>query len=189
MQHPVKIISAYYNKHNILPVQTIEYMEYTLISLWNEWIKIIIYWIFFVFLKQNTSFLFILLILYPIRWISGGFHAKTFLGCFIYSFFAILFLIFLPPILPCPIIPFSLFLFVLCLLTYSYVPSTPTFRPITNKKNIYILQCLYITLIIIWIIILNLITHPNKYTSIGFYTLLFQVIQLFASKKGGNSYV
>lgn len=186
MQHPVKAISAYYTRHNILPPQTIEYMEYALLSLYNEWIKIIIYGIIFAVLDQDRLFWYVLFILYPIRWISGGLHARTFWGCFICSFITIFLLIYAAPLLPCPAIPFSLALALLCILAYRHVPYTPAFRPIKNARTIRSLRCLYITVFLIWIMVLNLAAWPDKYISIGFYTLLFQVAQLFIPRKGGN---
>ncbi|MBQ7916503.1 MAG: accessory gene regulator B family protein [Firmicutes bacterium] len=188
MTHPIKALTSYYRKHNILPSSTIACMEYAMLSIYNEWIKIIIYCILFSFLGYAYQFWFVLAILYPLRWLSGGIHAKTFWGCFFSSLLVLALLIFVSPVLPCypGFYTFLLFLFGIGSLTH--IPYTPAFRPITNVRTIVILRCFYIGLLSMWLIILKTCSLPAEYVTIGYFTLFFQVLQLYIPKKGENSH-
>ena len=178
MQHPAKLVSKYYYSHQILPVQTIAFMEYVLMSLCNEWIKIVVYSFVFGLLGKIEHFLVVLSITYSIRWFAGGKHCKTFWGCFAMSFAIIALLIYIPPLLPCFPICFSIILFILGIVTITRVPYTPPVRPIKKHRTIRTLRGFYITMLTAWIIILNLAPLPTQYVSSGFYTLFLQVIQL-----------
>ena len=178
MQHPAKIIANYYSTHQILPEQTIAFMEYVLMSLCNEWIKIVMYGIFFSLLGKSALFWFVLAIMYSIRWFSGGMHCKTFWGCFGISLAVFSALVYISPILPCFPIIFSIILIIIGGISINRVPYTPPIRPIKKHRTICLLRCFYITMLIAWIIFLNLAPLPTQYVSSGFYTLFSQVIQL-----------
>lgn len=184
MKHPSKALAEYYTSHNILPSQTIEYMEYALHSIIDELIKLAVYTILFAILGQLSLYAFIVLVLFPIRWPSGGIHSKTFWGCFFYSLLLFIGLIYVAPFLPHPNIILFALLGILALVSLPHVPYTPAFRPITNNRTIRILRSFYIIAIFLWIAILNFAELPAAYVSSGFYTLLFQVTQLFIPKKG-----
>lgn len=183
MKHPSKALAEYYLAHDILPVQTIEYMEYALHSILDELTKLIIYTILFAFLGKLPQYFFILVVLLPIRWAAGGLHSKTFWGCFSYSLLMFLGLIYIAPLLPhSPPILFAIPL-VLAAASLPHVPYTPAFRPITNGRKIRILRIFYITAVYLWIAVLCFADLPEAYVASGFYTLLFQVAQLFIPKK------
>lgn len=184
MKHPSKALAEYYLTHDILPAQTIEYMEYTLHSILDELTKLAIYTVLFAVLGKLSQFLFILIVLFPIRWASGGLHSKTFLGCFICSLLMFIGLIYVSPFLPYPNALLFAILSLLSLVSLSHVPYTPAFRPITKDRTIRILRSFYIVAIFLWIAILNLVELPAAYVSSGFYTMLFQVTQLLIPKKG-----
>lgn len=184
MKSPSQALAQYYLAHDILPAQTVEYMEYALHSILSELVKLITYFLLFLILGKCSHYLFILAVLFPIRWFSGGIHARTFWGCFFASLILLTGLIYLPPILP---YPNALLFFLLCILFFlsvPHVPYTPAFRPITSARNIRILRIFYIAVFCTWIAILNLVELPSQYVSSGFYTMLCQVVQLFIFKKG-----
>ena len=184
MKHPSEVLAKYYKAHNILHLQTIEYMEYVLHSILDELAKLAIYTFLFAFLDKLSQYLFIIIVLFPVRWSSGGLHSKTFWGCFFYSLLMFIGLIYVAPILPYPhTVSFAL-LGILALFSCSHVPYTPAFRPITNGRTICKLRCFYIAAIFLWIALLNWPAFPDAYVSSGFYTILFQVVQLFIPKKG-----
>lgn len=187
MKHPSKALAEYYLAHNILPAQTVEYMEYALHSILDELIKLAIYTVLFAILGTLSQYTFILIVLFPIRWAAGGLHSKTFWGCFFYSLLMFIGLIYVAPFLPYPNTFLFLILGILALFSLPHVPYTPAFRPITNDRTIRLLRSFYIVAICLWIAILNLTELPTAYVSSGFYTMLFQVAQLFIPKEERSS--
>ena len=184
MTHPAKALASYYQKHNIMSSQMIEYMEYSLHSILNEGAKIVIYTVLFSILGTVQLFGFTLLLLLPIRWCSGGVHARTFWGCFFASLIMFLFLIYLSPLLPSPTSSALIVLWIMSIGALPHIPYTPAFRPITKHRTICILRCFYIIAMSIWLVIFEIAALPETYVSIGFYTLLFQTAQLWIPKKG-----
>ena len=136
VKHPSKALAEYYLAHNILPAQTVEYMEYALHSILDELIKLAIYTVLFAILGTLSQYTFILIVLFPIRWAAGGLHSKTFWGCFFYSLLMFIGLIYVAPFLPYPntflflilgILALSLFLICLTLLLFDRLPTIEPF--------------------------------------------------------------
>ena len=61
-------------------------MEYGLLCIFDEITKIIPYFIIFWLLSLEKYYIVILIFFCPIRIFSGGYHAKTYWGCFFISF-------------------------------------------------------------------------------------------------------
>lgn len=61
-------------------------IEYGLLCIFDEITKIIPYFILFWLLSLQKYYLIILIFFCPIRSFSGGYHAKTYWGCFFISF-------------------------------------------------------------------------------------------------------
>lgn len=61
-------------------------MEYGLVCLFDEFTKIIPYYIIFYLFSLQQYYLVVFVFFCPIRLFSGGFHAKTYWGCFFISF-------------------------------------------------------------------------------------------------------
>lgn len=178
----IQIIIRYYHEHQLLPPQELVYMEYALTGLFNEFLKTIVFAIFFMLLGQLDLYLFICLVLLPIRWCSGGFHCKTFWGCFLFSFCWIMFLVFIPPYLLLP--QWSILLLLLLIPgTLRHIPYTPPFRPIRTPYLIHRLRIFYVILMSFWIILFSLQLPSAHYATCGAYTLLTQIIQLYIPKK------
>ena len=173
MKKPIDVICDFYMAHSLLPAREIEYMRYAMLSVFSEAIKLLLF-----------------LVLFPIRWASGGVHARTFWGCFSASLLWLLFLVYVPPYLPMNLLLQVLLLF-LALLSVRHIPYTPAFRPITRQRTIHILRYCYLILVGLWILVFNIADMPAAYTRIGFYTILLQALQLFIphTQKGGVAHV
>ncbi|OAA93698.1 accessory gene regulator B family protein [Clostridium coskatii] len=65
-------------------------MEYGLLCIFDEITKIIPYFIIFWLFSLQQYYVVILIFFCPIRIFSGGYHAKTYWGCFFISFIAFL---------------------------------------------------------------------------------------------------
>jgi accessory gene regulator B len=61
-------------------------MEYGLICIWDEITKIIPYFIVFWLFSVQEYYIIVLIFFCPIRLFTGGYHAKTYWGCFFISF-------------------------------------------------------------------------------------------------------
>ncbi|MBU3182758.1 accessory gene regulator B family protein [Clostridium psychrophilum] len=61
-------------------------MEYGLVCLFDEITKIIPYYIIFYLFSLQKYYVVIFIFFCPIRLFSGGYHAKTYWGCFFISF-------------------------------------------------------------------------------------------------------
>jgi accessory gene regulator B len=61
-------------------------MEYGLVCFMNEITKFIPYYIIFWILSLEKYYLICILFFCPIRLFSGGYHAKTYWGCFFITF-------------------------------------------------------------------------------------------------------
>ena len=170
MKKTIDVICDFYMAHSLLPAREIEYMRYAMLSVFSEAIKLLLFLVFFLWLDKLSAFGLILLVLFPIRWASGGVHARTFWGCFSASLLWLLFL---------------------ALLSVRHIPYTPAFRPITRQRTIHILRYCYLILVGLWILVFNIADMPAAYTRIGFYTILLQALQLFIphTQKGGVAHV
>lgn len=183
LQPVMSRIASYYSQNKLLPEQTITHMIYGITAVLNELSKLIVYGIFFSLTHQLYAYFFILLILLPLRWDSGGLHCKTYWGCFCCSFLMFMGLIYLPYIFTPDksILTFLILLF--SILSLSHVPYAPSFRPITDPLRICHMRIFYILLVLIWLIILNYLSMPSLLAYSGLYTLLFQTSQLLIPRK------
>ncbi len=92
----------------------IDMMRYSLQAFLWETEKIIVLFIAFTLMGQRNAFLLTLLALMTIRVNAGGYHAKSTLGCLVYTFFLFFFAIVILPLIPlntavlCSVIGFSL---------------------------------------------------------------------------------
>lgn len=190
MKKPIDVICDFYMAHSLLPAHEIEYMRYAMLSVFSETIKLLLFLVLFLLLDKLFAFGLILLVLFPIRWASGGVHARTFWGCFSASLLWLLFLVYVPPYLPMNLLLQALLLF-LALLSIRHIPYTPAFRPITRQRTIRILRYCYLVLVCLWILVFNIADMPAAYTRIVFYAILLQVLQLFIphTQKGGVVHV
>jgi accessory gene regulator B len=62
-------------------------MEYGLLCFFDEVTKIIPYYVIFYLFSLQKYYLVVFVFFCPIRLFSGGYHAKTYWGCFFISFF------------------------------------------------------------------------------------------------------
>lgn len=183
MATPIQAFVNYYRVNKLLSPQLIDYMEYSLRTLWNEIVKILLYWPLFALFKRADAYWFTLSLLIPLRWTSGGLHCKTFYGCLICSFLSLAVLILLSPLLPIYPLTYSIVLLLIAVLSLPHVPYTPAFRPISNDRVIFRLRCFYILMIGLWLVILNIVSLPPAFAACGFYTLFFQCGQLLIPRK------
>ncbi|WP_123053551.1 accessory gene regulator B family protein [Clostridium sp. JN-1] len=70
-------------------------MEYGLICTFDEVTKLVPYFIIFWILSLQNYYAVALIFFCPIRLFSGGYHAKTYWGCFFMSFFVFCIIVFI----------------------------------------------------------------------------------------------
>ena len=150
MKTPPVIIADYYRKHALLPDETIECMEYTLKSIYNELSKFVIYLAFFTLIHLTEVYLITYCTFVSLRTFAGGVHCKTYWQCFTLSFILISGTI----ILACSCRT-TLVLWILSLSSTVFpavlAPVTPSFRIIKTPQNMWVLKLIATGLTLVWI--------------------------------------
>lgn len=155
-------------------------MEYGLICTFDEITKLIPYFIVFWIFSIQNYYLIALIFFCPIRLFSGGYHARTYWGCFFMSF-----LIF------CAIILFGKYLtinhYILALLLLTCFILICIFSPVDNinkkiksKKRRKKLKYYSIIITLILIIICYLI--PDKFLTTAVISIISATILMIAGK-------
>ncbi len=152
MKNPIIIFGDYYRKNHLLDPDTIDCMEYTLRSFFNEISKAFIFGCIFAFLGLFIEFFLCCLSLISIRLFAGGIHCKTYWRCFFLSFFLINICVLFP-------IFFVFDLHILLILSIASIvlpfmlsPVTPTFRIIKCEGKRIRLKVLASVMTLFWII-------------------------------------
>lgn len=143
--------------------------------------KIILFLIFFAITQHLKGFLYSLIILLPLRIISGGLHFKRYLSCFAFSF-GYFYLVNIPlrNIMPA----FWLTLIVLCvciLVNYRIGPITSDSRPILTQEAIKRGK-LHIFVATAYDTILTALFYETPLAPIGFWTIVLHSVQLVIAK-------
>lgn len=164
--------------------EELEQIQYTLHTILNEVFKIIILIILFSVIGNLNFLLFSMIILLSIRPFSGGLHAKTLLGCLMWTtlFFTLTSII--APLLPK--LSVSIY-YILSLLNLAVIiiqaPYPNEKRPIKKKKRKQYLKILAVSFSAFWIYILLFKMNNSTYLNCGIATILLQSSQLIYIKK------
>ncbi|MBX4266140.1 accessory gene regulator ArgB-like protein [Clostridium estertheticum] len=163
-------------------IEELEQIQYALATILNEVFKIII--ILFSIIGNLNYLLFSIMILLSIRLFSGGLHAKTLLGCLIWSTLFFILTSIISPLLPK--LNLSIY-YILSLLNLAVVivqaPYPNPKRPIKEKKRKMYLKILAIFFSIFWTYILLCRVMTSTYLNCGISTVLLQSSLLLYTNK------
>ncbi|NNU76317.1 accessory gene regulator ArgB-like protein [Clostridium estertheticum] len=180
----VKLTSYIENNSKINKLDELEQIQYAITTILNELFKIVILIILFSVIGKLNYLLFSMLILLSTRLFSGGLHAKTLLGCLIWTtlFFALTSII--APLLPRlnQSIYYGLSLFNLLVIIVR-APYPNSIRPIKKKKRKQYLKILAISFSIFWTYIILFHINNSSYLNCGLATILLVSSQLIYIKK------
>lgn len=183
------ILENYIEQNLALEAREKALLTYYLSCFIYEGSKLILFFLFFFLLHRLDSFLYSLLLLLPLRIISGGLHFKHYTACLAFSFAYFLIVTF--PLMTVQL-PFgvSLILLITCAFTNFHIgPVTSDARPAlqTPERNrgklmIFIVTC-YET-------ILTALFFHSPLAATGFWTIILHTLQLMIAntqqKRGEN---
>jgi|GEM_PF-1198182 len=110
-------------------------MEYGLTCFFDEVTKIIPYYIIFYLFSLQQYYVVVFVFFCPIRLFSGGFHAKTYWGCFFISFVTICVIILIGKYITMYIVTSILVLIISVLLIYIFSPVDNINKRIKSKER------------------------------------------------------
>lgn len=162
-------------------------VNYVISCIIYEGSKIFLFFVFFSYIHQLNSFFYCLIMLLPLRIISGGLHFKHYTSCLCFSFlyFCMAIIILAPFKLPLGI---SIILLTVCtVINYKIGPVTSNSRPQLEpeeikkgKLNIFIATC--------YELILTILFFDTLLSTVGFWTIILHTLQLiiasFRKKRG-----
>jgi len=169
-------------------------IRYALDIIKNETIKIVILIVLFSVAGSMKEFLFAAIILFPLRFTSGGMHLKTNIGCFLFSLSFFVSTIWILPLIQTP---FGLLFSLLIVSTIVIIVLSPIAsykRPIHTNSRLKTLRRNAIIFIIVDFLVLIILWRFGIYTYfvIGTWVVTLQAIQLLATwvyrkRKGGKN--
>jgi accessory gene regulator B len=172
------------NNSKFNKIEELEQIQYALTTILNEFFKIIILIVLFSIIGNLNYLLFSMIILLSTRLFSGGLHAKTLLGCLMWTtlFFTLTSII--APLLPklSPSIYYILSLLNLAI-TIIKSPYPNLKRPIKNKKRKQYLKILAISFSMFWTYVLLFYINSSPFLNCGITTILLQSSQLIYTKR------
>ena len=143
--------------------------------------KIILFLIFFALTQRLEGFLYSMLILLPLRIISGGLHFKHYLACLTFSF-GYFYIVNIPLANLMPSLPITLLILCGCILiNYQIGPITSDSRPSLAPEEIRRGK-FHILVATIYDTILTAIFYETSLAPIGFWTIVLHSVQLIIAK-------
>lgn len=181
------VISDYIDKIPNLSKADKAKLHYVISCIIYEGSKIFLFLIFFSCIHQLNSLFYSMIILLPLRIISGGLHFKHYTACLAFSFLYFYMAIVVLEPFKLPIGISSLLLIVCAVINYKIGPVTsisrPQLKPEEIKKgklNIFIATC--------YEVILTMLFFDTVLSTIGFWTIVLHTLQLiianFRKKRG-----
>lgn len=156
----------------------IKVLRYFFYTVGAELSKLFLFGIYFFYSGKFQEYLFAVTILWYFRFFGGGFHLKTYWGCFLFSFGYLSFcingmeFIKLPKTLQLIFLLFAIFL-------SKWTGSIPS----ALKKNVSLKQKYFYgklqTASIILYFFLSIILPQNRFLRIGFWVIMIHILQLF----------
>ena len=143
--------------------------------------KILLFLVFFAMTQHVKGFLYSVLILLPLRIISGGLHFKHYLSCLAFSF-AYFYLVTIPlkTIMPC--FEATLIILSICILTnYKIGPIISHSRPVLSQEKISQSK-FYILIATVYDLILTALFFETQLAPVGFWTIVLHSVQLIIAK-------
>ena len=186
----MRIIMDYLDTIPDLSTEDKAKLNYFFLCLLYEGSKILLFLAFFTITHHLRGFLYSLLILLPLRIISGGLHFKHYLSCLAFSF-GYFYLVNIPLSNLIPGYKSTLFILCICILINIYIgPVTSDTRPtlsLDHKKRSQI----NIALVTIYHTLLTALFYETPLAPTGFWTIVLHSMQLIIAnqrKKRGERY-
>ena len=177
----MRVISDYLD--TILDISATEKakLNYFFSCIVYEGSKIILFLLFFTITGHLKEFLYSILILLPLRIISGGLHFKHYLSCFAFSF-GYFYVVTTPLRSMIPTFGITFVTLCICVLVNFHVgPVTSDSRPALSAKDIKQGK-LHILVATIYDTILTIVLYDTELAPIGFWTILLHSVQLVIAK-------
>ncbi len=166
-------------------------LNYIISCIIYEGSKLLLFFLFFCCIHKLDGFLYSLIILLPLRFISGGLHFKHYISCLVFSFmyFYLVNVVLMPFKFPLFI---SIIILSVCAVTNFIIgPITSDSRPQLTKEiinkgklNIFIATC--------YELILTFLFFDTAISTVGFWTIVLHTLQLIIAnfrKKRGELHV
>jgi accessory gene regulator B len=172
---------------------TILKINYGLKILGSEVPKMLLLLIVFILLDKLVEYLFVFIILSPLRSFTGGVHMKTNIACFVFSAAVYFLIILLLPIISIPMLYFYLLLAVSAITMIALAPVHTSKRPIETKERHRFLKKMSVIVVCFGLLILAVTAYvdESELFIIGVWAFVIQAIQLIIGKvlnlKGGKS--
>lgn len=153
--------------------------------------KIILFLLFFALTQRLKGFLYSMIILLPLRIISGGLHFKHYTSCLAFSF-GYFYLVNVPLSGMMPAYGITLVTLCICTLINYYIgPVTSDSRPVLSAEDIKRGR-LHIVIATVYDTILTALFYETPLAPIGFWTIVLHSVQLLIAnlrKKRGEKCV
>jgi accessory gene regulator B len=160
-------------------------MEYGLICIFSEISKFVPLLIIFILLSLQKYFLIAFLFFGANRLFSGGYHAKTYWKCLVFTYTLFIFLVYAGNYFEATVIPLSIFLCTAIVVVCVYAPVDNENKPIlSTKRRLHMKYCSIITITTTSIVCYLL---PDKYFETAVISILTSVILMLLGKTSCRS--
>ena len=187
----MRVISDYLDTISDLSTSDRAKLNYFFSCVVYEGSKIILFLFFFAFTQHLEGFLYSMIILLPLRIISGGLHFKHYLSCLAFSF-GYFYLVNVPLSNMIPTYEVTLLILCFCvLLNCKFCPVTSDSRPELPPEEIKRSR-LHIFITTVYDTILTALFYETALAPIGFWTIVLHSMQLVIAnlrKKRGEKCV
>lgn len=175
------VIADYIDQHTDWDDRQKAMLNYYLCCIVYEGSKLLLFLLFFLCIGKLKGFLYSLLIMLPLRTISGGLHFKHYLSCLGFSFgYLYIVNVVLMPIQ----LPFSAAMALLCLcavINFAIGPVTSDSRPALPPQEIKRSQ-LKVFAATCYDTLLTALLYSTDLAAIGFWTIVLHTLQLIIAK-------
>ena len=177
----MRIIADYLDSVPDLSTSDKAKLNYFFSCILYEGSKILLFLIFFALTQRLKGFLYSMLILLPLRIISGGLHFKHYLGCFAFSF-GYFYIVNIPLANFMPSLAITLLILCGCIfMNYRIGPITSDSRPALTPEEIRRGK-FHILVATIYDTILTTLFYETSLAPIGFWTIVLHSVQLIIAK-------
>ncbi len=157
-------------------------LKFSLTGLFYDLSKILIFFLFFLYMGKTTVFLFDMTLLILLRGNQGGLHLKHYATCFLFSLGVLIFSIYLMPgLLVVPKPAMLVALMVCMLINYCIGPVRNPKCHIEDNSFFARIQANIFMIVFIYAVILYLFP-VNYLLTTGFWIIIFHSIQLAIAK-------
>lgn len=143
----------------------------------------------FIFRDRLDLYLFATLVMLPLRIAVGGLHCKTYLSCFLTTFFYTFLSLMVLPEIPVNKLCQMILLFICMLCNYYVGPVTSRVHVPLSESHVKKVRIEAFLLIFFYITLLYIVPE-SPYMTVGFWVIILHTLQLIAARiiKKGEAY-